>query len=155
MSHPRDNATNRHGTGMEEWAKANGVFVSPKVDFFAASRPPLQGFGARAREPLDAGELLLEIPLQACLLPVTLADAPSFVDEQQKLMLGLLREALVHGMGSRWRPYLDTLPQEFTTLPLGFNHAEMRLLTGTSVDTLLSGGHIANARELEAQIHIA
>lgn len=139
-----------HGAGMGNWAHAHGVLVCPKVDFFARSGAPLQGFGARARAPLERGELLLQVPLKACILPIDVVNVPSFVDEQQKLMLSLLREVLVRDGTSQWRPYLDTLPQSFSTLPLGFNRAETRLLQGTSVDEILAGRHIANAKDLEA-----
>lgn len=137
---------------MEAWGRERHVWASNKVNFYAPCRSPLQGTGARALEPISVGETLLEVPLTACLTPLTLEDAPAFMDEQQKLMLRLLHEDRVLGLASSWRAYIDALPRNFTTLPLWYNDAEVGLLQGTSVDTLLTGAHIANAHELKAML---
>ena len=73
---------------MEDWAAKFGVWVNNKVDFFSPSAPPLLGCGARARSRIGKGDLLLQIPLRACLLPEAWlpAGAPDWLDEQQKLL---------------------------------------------------------------------
>ncbi|CAE8718014.1 unnamed protein product [Polarella glacialis] len=148
-----------HGQGMEQWATLKGVRASPSVDFFSPAKLPLQGYGARARTRICAGELLLELPLDACLKPVVLPSAPSGVgkfgeghdfrmDEQQKLMVQLLHETLVLGKNSTWKPFIDSLPREFPTVPLWYTPQERLMLRGTSVDELLSGAHIASDKDL-------
>eukprot|EP00434_Breviolum_minutum_P025954 symbB.v1.2.022946.t1/scaffold2067.1/size90749/6 len=54
--------SSHHGEGMLEWAKENGLTVSQKVDFFAPSTPPSQGFCAIAKERIEPGELLCGSP---------------------------------------------------------------------------------------------
>eukprot|EP00927_Polykrikos_kofoidii_P073616 TRINITY_DN69633_c0_g1_i1.p1 TRINITY_DN69633_c0_g1~~TRINITY_DN69633_c0_g1_i1.p1 ORF type:complete len:571 (-),score=76.52 TRINITY_DN69633_c0_g1_i1:23-1735(-) len=139
---------------MDGLALASNVWVSPKLDLFASARACRQGCGGRARADIAEGELLLRVPLEACLTPLVLPDdAPEFVDEQQKLMLRLLHELLVRGHDSHWTPYMDTLPKTFPTLPLWFTTAELRMLRGTLVDEkLAAGGHIADPHDLQVLV---
>mmetsp|Transcript_30462 Transcript_30462/g.65689 ORF Transcript_30462/g.65689 Transcript_30462/m.65689 type:complete len:457 (+) Transcript_30462:1-1371(+) len=138
---------------MAEWAKDEGVILSPKVNFFAPSLPPSQGICARAIDVIKPGELLLHLPLAGCIRPLTVPgdkDADFIMDEQQKLMLQLLQEVWVKGTRSSWWPYLRTLPRSFPTLPLWYTPEEKRFLRGTSVDALLEASHIANDKDLSA-----
>ena len=64
--------------------------------------------------------------------------------------LRLLHEVLIHGLTSTWAVYIDTLPREFPTQPLWYSPAEQALLSGTFLDVMLAGGHMADECDLEA-----
>ena len=64
------------------WASQEGVTWSPKVRFAFRPDGPVLGWAVEAAEPLEEGELLLEVPAAACIA------APSVVDHAAMLARG-------------------------------------------------------------------
>jgi histone-lysine N-methyltransferase SETD3 len=131
-----------------EWLEENGVWVSQKSAWGRAPHPLVIasnteddgescGRGLLARESLTEGELLMTIPLDLCLTRALSqqsfgkAVVPDYMDEYLAIAILLMSEK-VKGTASRWKPYIDVLPDAGDVYPsFIWTEAELDMLKGS------------------------
>lgn len=97
--------------------------------------------GVHAKRDLSPETIIMKIPKEFVLTYTMARNSPIgevladgledyFQSEQLYIAFFLLEERAL-GEKSWWRPYLDTLPTEFTNVPVNFNEEEIAMLEGS------------------------
>eukprot|EP00397_Hematodinium_sp_SG-2012_P048347 GEMP01055355.1.p1 GENE.GEMP01055355.1~~GEMP01055355.1.p1 ORF type:complete len:333 (+),score=60.69 GEMP01055355.1:46-1044(+) len=125
------------------------MIVSDKVHFFAPAPPCLGRYHPVARTFIEQGEVFLRLPLSACITSAFgEGEGPSWADEQQRLMLSLLRAKRKSDVTPLIKQYLENLPRDFPSLPLFYTAEELATSRGTGLKEALEGDHIACTADL-------
>ncbi|KAE8651665.1 uncharacterized protein LOC101212907 isoform X1 [Cucumis sativus] len=119
------------GNCLLEWGESNGVRTSLKIAYVEGA-----GRGTIAKEDLDVGDTVLEIPL-AIIISEELVQKSTMYPVLSKVE-GMLPETMTllwsmkekHIVDSEFRVYFDTLPEAFNT-GLSFGVGAMTTLVGT------------------------
>eukprot|EP00624_Nannochloropsis_granulata_P003675 evm.model.NODE_28528_length_50078_cov_28.909842.18 len=105
-----------------------------------------EGCGLVALAPVEAGQLVLQVPMPLCLhveavhlsvLRDVVSAEPQLLekDAQDELLALMLMAERRAGRHSYWWPYLKVMPREYDT-PLYWGEEERRYLVGTNVGLL-------------------
>lgn len=106
-----------------QWLQSNGVYIHPNIEIYDF---PDMGRGIRAKQDIKSNVKLLSIPLSSNVIMSELSVSGELqnllnqldIDTSQPthlMAIQLLYEKLEKGEKSFWFPYLETLPEEFTT----------------------------------------
>lgn len=128
---------------MKEWFTEHGGSLH-QVD--VAIIDEAEGCGLVALAPLEAGQLVLRVPMSLCVhveavhlsvLRDVVAGEPQLLAEeaQDELLALVLMAERRAGRHSYWWPYLKVMPGEYDT-PLYWGEEERRYLAGTNVGLL-------------------
>lgn len=128
---------------MKEWFTEHGGSLH-QVD--VAIIDEAEGCGLVALAPLEAGQLVLRVPMSLCVhveavhlsvLRDVVAGEPQLLAEeaQDELLALVLMAERRAGRHSYWWPYLKVMPREYDT-PLYWGEEERRYLVGTNVGLL-------------------
>jgi len=124
------------------WAASRGIVTHPHLDYLAPSGAA--GLGVHALAPIETGELLCLVPLEACpchelwVEEVSAGSVPATV--RAAVGTGVLGCALLllreHGLGARslHAVYIESLPIRFSNL-LYFSDEDLCELRGTAMLT--------------------
>jgi len=116
-----------------DWFKQQGTTISPKIEL-ADLRFRNAGRGVLATDDIGEDEDLFSIP-RSSILTVETSSLPPELRENDDPWLSLI-VAMVYecrqGSQSKWRPYLDVLPEHFDTL-MFWSTAELDGLEGSAV----------------------
>lgn len=131
-----------------EWLDENGVWVKQQSAWGKAPHPLVIssntvdegetcGRGLLARESIGEGELLMTIPLDLCLTRAVAQEVvgkdviPDYIDEYIAIAILLMSEKL-KGTASRWKPYIDILPDVGEVYPsFLWAEEELEMLKGS------------------------
>ncbi|CAF0828611.1 unnamed protein product [Adineta ricciae] len=117
------------------WLHSNGVDTS-NVEICLFEN---YGFGLKARRSLSTNDCYLTIPLSLTITTDTIMNSPSLASlvTSDQLLRSMPNVALAlfllhEGSQSKWKPYIDVLPNEFNT-PLYFNLDQLNRLKSSAV----------------------
>ncbi|XP_058454720.1 actin-histidine N-methyltransferase [Malaya genurostris] len=117
------------------WAKEHGCqFEGLKISEFSGFE-----LGLEATKDFQAGELFITVPKELIFsvtadnkIPEIMKDIPVMMEQNlSNLMLALMLIVERFQSNSAWKPYLDVLPERYSTV-LYFSPADMGELKGTS-----------------------
>ncbi|EME82409.1 uncharacterized protein MYCFIDRAFT_40308 [Pseudocercospora fijiensis CIRAD86] len=116
------------------WLKNTGATISPKIQL-ADLRDRAAGRGVVATSDLTSDEEIFRIPRTSILTTET-TDLPQEILQQLtdpwlSLILAMIFEYLL-GTNSRFKPYLDILPESFNTL-MFWTDNELQYLQGSAI----------------------
>lgn len=140
-------AAQRECDRLVQWVLDSGGAVHRSLELRRASDEGDSGIGAYCTANVGVGEVLLRVP-SACLLFCDEeglrgldVDPPPHVtlfDLKQIGLAVLLWTEMSLGADSFFAPYLDTLPQQFSSFPINWTPDELRLLSvSRNLSTLL------------------
>jgi len=114
-----------------QWLATNKVLSRTNLGVFES-----QGFGGIAGTEIKTGDALFRVPVSMVVTKDTVAKAPwagyqhwSF--DREPLMIWLITE--LTNKESFWAPYLNLLPQEFTSFPLYWSDEDLTELQASSL----------------------
>ncbi|MBN1205321.1 MAG: SET domain-containing protein-lysine N-methyltransferase [Myxococcaceae bacterium] len=101
--------------------------------------------GIRAREDIAPQEKLMRIPRRFALTVDDvrssdigrLLEAHARFDDERTYLFAFLLQERERGEASFWKPYVDSLPTSFPTLPYSFNERECSLLKGSFLKEMI------------------
>lgn len=142
-----------HGTpereaAFAEWLNARGFQLSG-CRVASVGNADESGVGARGVVCVGgvaAGHVLFRVPADAVLAAETCQIGTQIAAARLKGFNALIAAITceLYSVNSRWREYLDVLPQELDT-PLFWSHEELKLLRGTRVDARANAENVSSA----------
>lgn len=150
--HPRPTRTDADVERLLAWAAAEGA----SLDAVRAAPAPTGGYGLFARRALAEGERILAVPrallitdLDAASSPVGRATAALAATLGPQPILAAWLATVDAEPATRWRPYLDALPQA-PPLPQFRSTVELDALLGTRARAIIDDAIAATRAEAAA-----